>query len=87
MRLEFLTKLWFARQVDLKMEEELIEAQLVVCREKAEGLRGLKSTCRTEIEALSADFRLNTVEAAILWLEDIRELTNGSRSEIGDRVF
>lgn len=82
MRLEFLTKLWFARQVDLKMEEVLIEAQLVVCIEKAEGLKELKSACRTEIEALSAGLRLNMVEAAISWLEDIRKLTNGTRSDM-----
>jgi PadR family transcriptional regulator, regulatory protein AphA len=69
MRLEFLTKLWFARQVDLQMEKELIEAQLAVCREKADALKELKCGCRTEIDVLSADFRLNTVEATISWLE------------------
>jgi PadR family transcriptional regulator, regulatory protein AphA len=69
MRLEFLTKLWFARQIGSEMETSLIDAQLDVCREKAEGLKKLKGACRTEIEALSADFRLDTVEATISWLE------------------
>lgn len=81
MRLEFLTKLWFARQVDLQMEKKLIEAQLAMCREKAGALEKLKRSRRNEIDGLSAGFRLNMVQAAISWLEDIRELRNGPRSD------
>ncbi|MCL4539855.1 MAG: PadR family transcriptional regulator, partial [Bacteroidetes bacterium] len=42
MRLEFLTKLWFARQVDPDNERKLIEKQLAVCREKVKRLEAFK---------------------------------------------
>lgn len=83
MRLEFPAKLWFARQDDPLDARELIENQLAVCRAKAEVLTRLGQSCRTEIEALSAGFKLIAVEAAISWLEELRK-SPGSRPLIGD---
>jgi PadR family transcriptional regulator, regulatory protein AphA len=71
MRLEFLTKLWFARQADPDHERTLIEQQLAVCREKLKRLEALKASCSTEIESRSIGFRLTIVQAAVSWLEEL----------------
>jgi DNA-binding PadR family transcriptional regulator len=75
MRLEFLAKVWFARQADPEGGRGLIEKQLVVCRERLNLLKDLQQSCRTQIEALSISFRLTMVEAAIAWLGDIKDAT------------
>ena len=64
-RLEFLTKLWFAHQRGLESEKRLVEKQLAVCQEKATRLEALRAASRTPIECRSAEFRLAIVQAAI----------------------
>jgi PadR family transcriptional regulator, regulatory protein AphA len=71
MRLEFLTKLWFARQVDPANERELIEKQLASVREMVQRLEALKAPCNTQIEFRSISFRLAVVRAAVSWLEEL----------------
>jgi len=71
MRLEFLTKLWFARQADPDHERTLIEHQLAVCGEKVKRLEDLEASCSTEIESRSIGFRLTIVRAAVSWLEEL----------------
>ena len=71
MRLEFLTKLWFARQASPDRERLLIEKQLGVCREKAKVLERLKESCGNQVEALSIDFRVTVIKATVSWLEDL----------------
>jgi PadR family transcriptional regulator, regulatory protein AphA len=70
-RLEFLTKLWFARQAAPDHERTLIEQQLAVCGEKVKMLEALKASCSTEIESRSIGFRLSVVRAAVSWLEEL----------------
>jgi PadR family transcriptional regulator, regulatory protein AphA len=69
MRLEFLTKLWFAQQLGSESERNLIEAQLAVCQEKVTRLESMRGSCRTPIEYRSAEFRLAMIEVAISWLK------------------
>jgi DNA-binding PadR family transcriptional regulator len=71
MRLELLTKLWFARQEDPYHERTLIEQQLAVCREKMERLEARKTSSSNEIESRSIGFRLTVVHAAASWLEEL----------------
>ena len=73
MRLEFLTKLWFAAQSEPSSESLLIEKQAAACRAKVSALVKLRSAAKTETESLSASFRLKLVEAAISWLEGLGE--------------
>jgi len=73
MRLEFPTKLWFLGRADHAEARRLIEKQAVSCRARREALKALQKSSRTEIEALSAAFKLTTVEAAIYWLEGLLE--------------
>ena len=78
MRLEFLTKLWFAQKLSPESEKDLINEQLYACREKVRKLRIARNACRTEIEARSLEFRLVTTEAVISWLEGLSETVGGS---------
>jgi PadR family transcriptional regulator, regulatory protein AphA len=71
MRLEFLTKLWFARQIDPENERKLIEKQLAAVREMVQRLEALKASCSTQIEFRSISFRLMIVHAAVSWLEEL----------------
>ncbi|HMK35721.1 MAG TPA: PadR family transcriptional regulator [Desulfomonilaceae bacterium] len=71
MRLEFLTKLWFAQKRDAESEKSLIAEQLKVCREKERRLATLSSRCTTQTECRSMDFRRTMIEAAISWLENL----------------
>ncbi|MBI5572552.1 MAG: PadR family transcriptional regulator [Desulfomonile tiedjei] len=64
-RLEFLTKLWFAHQRGSEFEHNLIEKQLAVCQDKAARLKALRATSRTPIECRSAELRLAMVQAAV----------------------
>ena len=76
MRLEFLTKLWFARQADPDLERTLIEQQLAVCGKKVKTLEALKASSSTEIESRSIGFRLTIVHASVSWLKELLTQTS-----------
>jgi len=86
MRLEFLTKLWFARQSNPIEAKALINNQLVACRGKAQALDKIRQSCRTEIAALSVEFRLTIIEAAIAWLERLEKNPKARTFEVSDRI-
>lgn len=77
LRLEFPTKLWFARQQGEASERELIEKQLAVCREKITQLHTLAASCEAQVDRISVSFRSAVVEAAILWLEGLLNAIDG----------
>lgn len=69
LRLEFLSKLYFAGLASENAEQKLLADQLEVCREKSERLAGVRRRCETPIESRAAEYRLALVEASIGWLE------------------
>jgi DNA-binding PadR family transcriptional regulator len=82
MRLEFFTKLWFARQASAVQEGHLLGKQLEVCRLKAADLARLQHSCGNEVEGLSIAFRLTLIKATISWLEDLLDLTDPQNSKM-----
>lgn len=82
MRLEFVSKLWFVRQTFPNRERLLIEKQLGVCREKVKVFERLKESCGNRVEALSIEFRVAVIRAAVSWLEGLLEST---RMKIQDK--
>jgi PadR family transcriptional regulator, regulatory protein AphA len=76
-RLEFLTKLWFAHQRGLEAEKRLVERQLAACREKVERLQALSAFSRTQTESRSISFRLAVLGAAVSWLEALSGTMEG----------
>jgi DNA-binding PadR family transcriptional regulator len=78
-RLEFLTKLWFARNLGPNCEKDLINRQLLACREKVRAIEEMRAASSTAIESHSVAFKLAIIQAAIGWLE-------GLLAEAEDRV-
>jgi DNA-binding PadR family transcriptional regulator len=76
MRLEFFTKLWFARQASAVRERHLIGKQLEVCREKAADLDRLRHSVGNQVEELSIAFRVALIKATVSWLEDLLDVTD-----------
>lgn len=70
-RLEFLTKLWFARQLGSECEKQLIERQLSVCREKVRTVQERRVSCSTSLERQSLIFRLSVIQAVVGWLNEL----------------
>lgn len=69
LRLEFLTKLWFAQQVGSECERRVVECQLSACREKVQRLEAFRASSRSSIERRSLEFRLTILGAAFSWLQ------------------
>jgi DNA-binding PadR family transcriptional regulator len=69
LRLEFATKLYFARRISPEAEKTLLKKQLTVCEERYEQLNIEIEYCRTDIERQVLDFRRTVVTASINWLD------------------
>ena len=70
-RVLFLEKLYFLRQLGLDGLVELIEAQKAICRERADGIaRQAAELNRDDFENLVLGFRHQQLEAIIEWLDD-----------------
>jgi DNA-binding PadR family transcriptional regulator len=74
LRIELLTRLYFARRLDPDLARQIIEAQLAVTRAGIERLRQARppSAAETALEDLSTDLRLRQLGLAIDWLESLR---------------
>jgi len=69
MRVEFPTKLYFFRALNLQGVDDLITAQEAVCRERVERLEHKAAQCAPhDINQLVFDFRRRQIEAIIDWL-------------------
>ena len=69
-RVLFLAKLYFLRQLGLDGLGELVEAQIVICRERADGIaRQAAELSPDDFENLVLGFRHHQLEAIIDWLE------------------
>ena len=74
MRVEFPTKLYFFRALDLQGADDLITAQEAVCREHVERLEHKAAQCAPcDINRLVFDFRRRQIEAIIDWLHTCGE--------------
>lgn len=71
LRLEFLTKLFFAQIKGADLERELLRRQLEFCQEKEHVLGNCRSSCSSKIERQALDYRLEIVEASTRWLSKI----------------
>ena len=79
-RVLFLAKLYFVRQLGLDGLEELIEAQKAICRERADGIaRRAAELSSEDFENLVLGFRHHQLEAIIEWLDGCC-LQTGTRS-------
>ncbi len=83
-RLEFLTKLHFARFDSPTAVEDLIGNQLSVCRSTEKRLTNSRRLCKTDTERAALDYRLamlNAVQEWLLGLRKPRQLESGGGFE------
>jgi len=74
MRVEFPTKLYFFRTLNLKGVNDLITTQETFCREQADKLKQQAAQRDPhDLVRLVFDFRRYQIEAIITWLHDCRE--------------
>ena len=81
LRVEFLTKLYFAGLESPRVERSLLDAQIAVCRERFESIEARLSASRNRIQQHAFQFRLAMVRASMAWLEtmaaEVRKETVG----------
>ena len=83
LRLEFVTKLYFARQISHEAERTLLNKQLAVCEERAERLKTEMKSCRTDIERQVLDLRTTMVVASITWLGKLLAKSQATSAKSG----
>lgn len=71
LRVEFLTKLYFAEIESPETERELLHAQIAVCRERASELETQLELPLNSIERHAFEYRLAMVNCSVTWLENI----------------
>jgi DNA-binding PadR family transcriptional regulator len=71
-RVEFLSKLYVARLLGLSTDE-IIAAQIQACQRQKEKLVNKRSETDSEMESLALDFILGQLDAALQWLEQLKE--------------
>jgi PadR family transcriptional regulator AphA len=71
LRLEFLVKLYFTRELRLQGLSEFIEKQLNVCQHKLSEIRQKHKVCQSEYERLVLQYRMLQIDAAITWLNSL----------------
>ncbi|MBW2039411.1 MAG: PadR family transcriptional regulator [Deltaproteobacteria bacterium] len=70
LRLQFLAKLFFMRELKLSGIGELMEKQIKVCQGHLEGIKQQDDVCCGEFDGLVFQFRICQIEAIIRWLKD-----------------
>lgn len=74
MRVEFLARLYFFRQLSLPGLEEVVAGQKAVCRAQVERFDRLAAETDDDYRRLVLEFRRGQLEAAIRWLDRCLEV-------------
>jgi PadR family transcriptional regulator AphA len=82
-RLEFLTKLHFAKFDSPTAVTDLVANQLSVCRSNQRRMRRQKSLCKTETESAAMEFRLAMLSATVAWLSTLKPADRRQLAETG----
>lgn len=72
LRLEFLAKLFFIRDLNLSGSDELIKRQMDVFQKQLQGITQQDKNCHEEFERLVLRFRIGQIEAVLAWLRECK---------------
>jgi PadR family transcriptional regulator, regulatory protein AphA len=75
-RLEFLTKLYFAEIHSPEAVDHLVTDQLSVCGKSLERMKDIGQLCKTGTQGYVVDFRLSMINATRSWLLRLRNQTS-----------
>jgi PadR family transcriptional regulator AphA len=70
LRLEFLAKLFFIRELNLPGLDELIRKQMDIFQKQLQDITQQEENCHEEFERLVLGFRIGQIEAVLSWLHD-----------------
>ena len=70
LRLEFLAKLFFIRELNLSGSDELIKKQMDIFQKQLSVIKGEDKNTLEDFERLVLRFRIGQIEAVLSWLED-----------------
>lgn len=73
LRLEFLAKLFFIRDLNLSGSDELIKRQMDVFQKQLQGITQQDKNCHEEFERLVLRFRIGQIEAVLAWLRECKQ--------------
>lgn len=76
LRLELLAKLFFMKELRLSGIPELIEKQIVICREQLDSLRNQAEIVADDFQRLVLDFRISQINAVLSWLQSCGQKFN-----------
>ena len=76
LRLEFLAKLFFIRELNLSGSDELIRKQMDIFQKQLRGIKGQDENCHEEFDHLVLRFRIGQIEAVLTWLGDCGRSVN-----------
>ena len=68
MRVEFLSRLYVAKILDMPLEK-IVEHQMAVCVQQHKKLLKERQLAGSSMEQLTLDFVIGQLDSAILWLE------------------
>lgn len=80
LRVDFLTRLYFAERLDPMLAHEIIDSQLAVTRDGVERLSQQREAQRGQelVAELSDDLRLRHLKLVIEWLESLHDRIDGA---------
>lgn len=67
-RVEFLSRIFIANLLN-HPRDPIVKGQIASCERQRDRFHSQKQTCRSDMEALTLDFIINQLDAAINWLE------------------
>jgi PadR family transcriptional regulator AphA len=70
LRLAFLAKLFFIRELNLSGSDELIKKQIDIFQDQLNEIKQQDENCHEEFERLVLRFRIGQIETVLSWLED-----------------
>ena len=82
LRVEFPTKLHFARTCSNALAQELLERQVAVCKRKRTEIETTRSLSTSVIEQHVLDYRIRVVEATVLWLQDMLDSEGADKETV-----
>ena len=85
-RIEFLTRMYFAQQVNYELVRKLLDAQMAEVRSGLERLHAQRNQIPSNqvINALSLDLRIRQLSSILIWLEECAEKLTAPGGQASD---
>ena len=83
LRLEFLAKLFFIKELNFNGSDELIKKQMDIFQAQLSDIKQQEKSCHEGFECLVLQFRIGQIEAVLSWLQDCGRYVTPTSSRNG----